>query len=121
MLIDTYSSARETHFHRPDEVGAFLAESALGSIAVMADTNPQLPINGVVPHLGTRLMLHQNYFTVLLVGIAVTYLLLFVLNLWFQLPKTISASMGDRAFQVKNLSLYRQVLTRRRIVHTTDP
>lgn len=49
----------------------------------MADTNPQLPVNGLVPHLGTRLMLHQNYVTVLLTGIAVTHLLLFGLTLWF--------------------------------------
>lgn len=81
MLIDTYSSAWETHFHRPDGVGAFLAESALGSIAVMANTNPRLLVNGLVPHLGTRIMLH--YSTVLLVGIVVTHLLLFVLALWF--------------------------------------
>ena len=83
MLIDTQSSAWEIHFAKPDQVGAYLAESALGSIAVMADTNPQLHVNGLVPHLGTRLTVHQKYLIALLVGIAVTHVLLFVLTLCF--------------------------------------
>ena len=66
-----------------DQVGAFIAEFALGSIATMAYTNPYIKAPGLVPYLGSRISVHWNYLIALLVGIATVHVLLVIGSIYF--------------------------------------
>lgn len=63
-----------------NDVGANMARFAVGSIAYMAKTNPQLQIEGIVPHLGTQVSVHWGYFIALLVVIGCVQLGLWALG-----------------------------------------
>lgn len=75
-----FGSAYETHFRSADEVGADMAEFAIGSISTMASTNRQIQIPSLVPHLGSRLQVHWYYVIFLLASIAGVHLALFIAN-----------------------------------------
>ena len=77
------SGARETHFKDLDEIGATIAEFALGSIATMARTNPHIKAPGLVPHLGSQIGVYWNYLIALLVGIATVHFLLLIGSIYF--------------------------------------
>ena len=55
-----------------------MAEFALGSIATLAHTNPQIEAQSLVPYLGSRLSVHWNYIIPLLIGIGLVHLLLVI-------------------------------------------
>ena len=78
MLIFYHSSAWETSRDEPDEVGARMAEFAMGSIATMAYTNPRIKAYGAVPYLGSRIRVHWHYLNPLLVGIGAVHVLLVI-------------------------------------------
>ena len=77
LLILISSSAYEVHFREADQVGADMAEFAFGSLSMMAYTNPQIKLPGLIPYLGSRLQVHWYYIIPLLVGIAGVHLVLF--------------------------------------------
>ena len=72
----------EIHFKEPDEVGANMAESAIGSISTMAYRNPQIPINSLVPYLGSHIEVKWFYLIPLLAGVTGAHLTLFLLNIY---------------------------------------
>ena len=78
-LIPFSSTAFEVHFKTTDEVGAGMAEFAIGSISTLAQRNPQLQMQGTVPHLGSRVSILWGYAIALLVGIAGVHLILFAI------------------------------------------
>ena len=72
----------ETHFKEPDEVGANMAEFAIGSISSMAYRNPLIPVNSQVPYLGSHIEVKWYYLIPLLAGISGAHLALFLLNIY---------------------------------------
>lgn len=68
------------HFKDPDQVGANMAEFAIGSISTMATRNPQIQVNGSVPYLGSHVEVKWYYLIPLVAGISGTHLALFLLN-----------------------------------------
>ena len=60
-LIFSSRSAWEVYFKEPDEVGADIAEFAIGSISTMARTNDQIQVDSLVPHLGSHLEVKWYY------------------------------------------------------------
>ena len=78
VLILVPSSPYDIHFRQADQVGADVAEFAIGSLATMAYTNPLIQLPGLVPYLGSRLQVHWDYIISLLAGIAAVHLILFV-------------------------------------------
>ncbi len=78
MLNQVSSSAYETHFREADQVGAYMAEFAIGSLSTMASTNRQIQFQSLVSYLGSRLEVHRYCIVFLLVGIAGVHLVLFV-------------------------------------------
>lgn len=80
MLNLVFSSAYETHFRSADQVGADMAEFAIGSISTMASTNRQIQVPSLVPHLGSSLKVHWYYVIFLLSSIAGVHLALFIAN-----------------------------------------
>ena len=72
----------EVHSKDPDEVGADIAEFAIGSISTMASTNPLIQVNGRVPYLGSHIEVHWDYLIPLLAGISGAHLALFMLNIY---------------------------------------
>ncbi|KAL8859899.1 MAG: hypothetical protein Q9178_003732 [Gyalolechia marmorata] len=56
-----------------EDVGNKAAKFAMGSIAMMANSNPTVQITGYVPHLGHKLRVYQPYWAILLSGIAVAH------------------------------------------------
>lgn len=78
MLTGEFRTAWEIHFHTADEVGANMAEFAIGSLATMASKNPRIPIHGTVPHLGSRLHVYWPYAIALCLSIAGIHLALFL-------------------------------------------
>ena len=85
-LIDDYSSAWDVHGKPSDEVGANMAEFALGSIATMGSNNPSIQIPGHLPTLGSQLKVTWSFAIALLVSILGFHTLLFALafygNCW---------------------------------------
>lgn len=79
-----HSTAYETHFIKADQVGADMAEFAIGSLSTMASTNHQIQVESLVPHLGSRLTVHWYYVTLLLAGIAGVHLALFIATVVFE-------------------------------------
>lgn len=78
MITDLvcYSSTRwDIHGKSRDEVGATMAEFALGSIVTMAELNPRTQIRGRTPHLGSRLRMFERWHSIvaLLVSIFVAH------------------------------------------------
>ena len=72
----------EVHFEEADQVGANMAEFAIGSISTMAYRNPQIPVNGLVPYLGSNIQVKWYYLIPLLAGISGAHLALFLLNIY---------------------------------------
>ena len=70
ILIIRSRSAWDVHGKPTDEVGANMAEFALGSIATMASNNPAIQTLGQLPTLGSRLKVTWAFATALLVSIA---------------------------------------------------
>ena len=70
ILIIWSRSAWDIHGKPTDEVGANMAEFALGSIATMASNNPAIQIPGHLPTLGSRLEVTWAFAIALLVSIA---------------------------------------------------
>ena len=68
-LIIRSRSAWDVHGKPTDEVGANMAEFALGSIATMASNNPPIQIPGYLPTLGSRLEVTWAFAIALLVSI----------------------------------------------------
>lgn len=63
-----------------------MSEFAIGSLAVMADLNPQTSRQGTVPILGYQVSVSWGMLISLLAGIAVVHFTLVVLMLWFAKP-----------------------------------
>ncbi|KAL8915222.1 MAG: hypothetical protein Q9171_000341 [Xanthocarpia ochracea] len=99
-------SARSQHRHRPgnnftqyrfysignpwnlkgndlEDVGNKAAKFALGSIAMMANSNPTIQISGYVPHLGHKLRVYQPYLAILLSGIVVAHFAVFAYTVYW--------------------------------------
>ena len=60
-LILSSRPAWEVHLKEPDEVGADMAEFAIGFISTMARTIDQIQVDSLVPHLGNHLEMKWNY------------------------------------------------------------
>jgi hypothetical protein len=75
-LTRTCRTAWEIHGKRTDEVGAFMAEFAISSIATMATKNLQVQIEGTVPYLGSRVKVYWPYVFALFACIAGVHLAL---------------------------------------------
>ena len=70
------------HFHSLDEVGADMAEFAIGSISTMATRNPQIHVESHwVPYLGSHIEVKWYYLIPLVASISGTHLALFILNI----------------------------------------
>ena len=59
-----------------------MAEFAIGSISTMAYRNPAIPVNSLVPYLGSRVEVKWYYLIPLLAGISGAHLALFLLNIY---------------------------------------
>ena len=77
-----YGSVWETHYRRPHEVGANMAEFALGSLATMDARNPRLTVPGTRPHLGSTLAVDWRFFVGLCVSMAGIHFLLLAAAGW---------------------------------------
>lgn len=72
-------TAWEIHNKTTEDVGANMAEFAIGSIATMVTRNPPISVNDDrVPHLGSRLVIFWHYALPLCFSIIVIHLALFV-------------------------------------------
>lgn len=58
-----------------------MAEFAIGSISTMATRNPQISVNGSVPHLGSHVEVKWYYLIPLVAGISGAHLAVFMLNI----------------------------------------
>ncbi len=88
MLNQVSTSEYETHFREADQVGAYTAEFAIGSLFTMASTNRQIQFQSLVPYLGSRLQVHWYYVAFLPVGIAGVHLVLFVATVVIEAEKS---------------------------------
>ena len=83
LLKSHRRSAWETHHHNMDDVGANMAEFALGSLSTLFTTAPQIQIPGTVPYLGSRLQVFWPYAIALLVAIAIAHFVIAFSVIWF--------------------------------------
>lgn len=67
-------------------VGSRMSEFAIGSLAAMANLNPQTQIRGTLPILGYRLSVEWKYVIALAAGIGSVHCLLVALMLWISRP-----------------------------------
>ena len=73
----------EIHFLSIEEIGANMARFAIQSLATMVLRNPAIRIRGSVPYLGSRLVVHWQYFIALLSCIVGVHFVLFAVTvLW---------------------------------------
>lgn len=86
VFIFPCSSYWETQNKSAAKVGAKMSEFAIGSLAVMADLNPQTSGQGTVPILGYRVSVGWGMLISLLAGVVVVHFILVVLMLWFAKP-----------------------------------
>lgn len=82
IFICPRSSYWETQNLTTAMVGARISKFAIGSLAVMADLNPQISGQGTVPILGYQLAVSWIRLIPLVASIAVVHLLLVVVMLW---------------------------------------
>ncbi|KAL8726216.1 MAG: hypothetical protein Q9166_006841 [cf. Caloplaca sp. 2 TL-2023] len=68
----------EVHGRTTRDVGANMAEFAIGSISRMAVSNSRIQIQGLVPHLGSHLEIRWGYVVGLFAGIILTHLVLYM-------------------------------------------
>ena len=54
-IVSSSSSAGEIHFKAHNQVGADMAEFAIGSMSTMAPTNRHIQVDSLVPHLASPL------------------------------------------------------------------
>ena len=59
-----------------------MAEFAIGSISTMAYRNPLIPVNSLVPYLGSHIEVKWYYLIPLLAGISGAHLAVFLLNIY---------------------------------------
>ncbi len=59
-----------------------MAEFAIGSISMMASANPRIPVDGLVPYLGSHVEVKWYYLIPLVAGINGAHLALFMLNIY---------------------------------------
>ena len=81
-----WGSEWEIHNKSAQEVGARMAEFAIGSIRGMAQNNPPDRIQGTLPILGYRLDVYWSYAIALMTVIAAVHALLFGAMLWISQP-----------------------------------
>lgn len=79
VLTSGARNAWDIHNQPADNVGANMAEFALGSIATMATNNPLIQTGGNLPILGSRLQIDWAFAIALLVCIASVHSALFIL------------------------------------------
>lgn len=72
-------------------VGSRMSEFAIGSLAAMANLNPQTQIQGTLPTLGYQLSVEWNYVAALAAGITFVHCLLVALMLWISRPVIVGA------------------------------
>ncbi len=80
LIVSSSRAAWEVHFKAPDQVGADMAEFAIGSISTMARTNRKIQVDSLVPHLGSHLEVKWYYVIPLVAGICGAHLVLFISN-----------------------------------------
>lgn len=80
-LQSSCSSYWQTQNLSAADVGAKMAEFAIGSLAVMADLNPQITVQGTVPILGYQLSVKWESLIPLVAGVAGVHFLLVILML----------------------------------------
>ena len=97
-----FRNAWDIHNKPIDEVGADMAEFALGSIAAMASKNPPQPLPGGLPRLGSQLNVTWGFAAYLLGCIAVVHCALSALafyvnwrNNTYSLVGTGDGAIGD--------------------------
>ncbi|KAL8831014.1 MAG: hypothetical protein Q9191_001110 [Dirinaria sp. TL-2023a] len=81
-----YGSYWETQDLDAATVGSRMSEFAIGSLAAMANLNPQTQIRGTLPMLGYQLSVEWKYVIALAAGIASVHCLLVALMLWISRP-----------------------------------
>ena len=59
-----------------------MAEFAIGSISTMANRNPQIPVESLVPYLGSHMEVKWYYLIPLLAGVSAGHLTLFLLSIY---------------------------------------
>lgn len=79
-IIPSSRSTGEVHFKASEQVGADMAEFAIGSISTMASTNRHIQVDSLVPHLDSPLGVQWYYVIPLVAGICDVHLTLFILN-----------------------------------------
>ncbi|KAL9045425.1 MAG: hypothetical protein Q9214_001528 [Letrouitia sp. 1 TL-2023] len=73
-----YRSPWEIHYHDASQVGANMAEFAIGSISYMASRNPHISFRGNLTHLGEKLDPHWQSAIPLLLVIVAAHFALFI-------------------------------------------
>lgn len=81
-----YGSYWETQDLDAATVGSRMSEFAIGSLAAMANLNPQTQIRGTLPMLGYQLSVEWKYVIALAAGIASVHCMLVALMLWISRP-----------------------------------
>lgn len=81
-----WGSFRETHNLNAQQVGADIAEFAVGSLAAMAKLNPKQYVRGTLPTLGYHLDAHWQYIIALAACIGGVHCLLVAIMLWIARP-----------------------------------
>lgn len=81
-----WGSFRETHYLDAQQVGADIAQYAVGSLAAMAHLNPTHQVPGTLPTLGYHLDAHWQYVIALAACIAGVHCLLVAIMLWMARP-----------------------------------
>ena len=59
-----------------------MAEFAIGSISMMANRNPHISVEGLVPYLGSHIEVKWYYLIPLLAGVSGGHLALFLLSIY---------------------------------------
>lgn len=72
----------EVHNHGPKRVGSNIARFTIGSLSELVRQNPQILINGTVPHLGSRVKIQKGPFVAIMVCIVATHFVVFALTYW---------------------------------------
>ena len=88
---DYSSSYWETQDLDAETVGSRMSEFAIGSLAAMANLNPQTSIFGTLPNLGYHLSVEWQYVIALAAGIGFVHCLLVALMLWISRPVIVGA------------------------------
>ena len=76
-------SELDIHGKEADQVGEQFAAFALGSLATMINTNPQIRIPGHLPHLGHSVTLYEPYFAILVAFIVGTHFVIFIATIYW--------------------------------------